>query len=168
MHGWCDAKPTVSSTAAVLLGANVCEQLAYGCYLKVEWPRLEPATIESHFLDCNAITTMPARRREPKCLMWAECVLLWTGNACEMHRETGELRWYGGTEGESVLRARPTERTQSHCSQPRRRILLSRFSCLCIYLFTYLCIPSFVLTLIHSRTHSLSHSGTYLLTYLFL
>jgi len=56
-HGQCDARPTVTFPAAghhrpstgtklycLVTEAHVCEQLAHGCYLKVERPGVEPAT----------------------------------------------------------------------------------------------------------------------------
>jgi len=55
-HGQCDARPTVTFPAAgnhrpltatklycLVTEAHVCEQLAHGCYLKVEQPGVEPA-----------------------------------------------------------------------------------------------------------------------------
>ena len=52
MHGQCDARPTVTFPAAghhrpltaTKLYCLVCEQLAQGCYLKVERPEVEHAT----------------------------------------------------------------------------------------------------------------------------
>ena len=56
-HGQCDARPTVTFPSAgrhrpltgaklycLVTEAHVCEQLAQGCYLKVERPGVEPAT----------------------------------------------------------------------------------------------------------------------------
>jgi len=57
-HGQCEAKPTVTFPAAghhrpltgtklyrLVTEAHVCEQLAQGCYLKVEWPGVKHATV---------------------------------------------------------------------------------------------------------------------------
>jgi len=57
-HGQCDARPTVTFPAAghhrpltgtklycLVIEADVCEQLAQCCYLKVERPGVEPATL---------------------------------------------------------------------------------------------------------------------------
>jgi len=59
-HGQYDARPTVTFPAAghhrplsgiklyyMVTEAHVCEQLAQGCYLKVERPGVEPATFVS-------------------------------------------------------------------------------------------------------------------------
>jgi len=56
-HGQCEARPTVTFPAAghhrpltgtklycLVTEARVCEQLAQGCYLKVERPGVKPAT----------------------------------------------------------------------------------------------------------------------------
>jgi len=61
MHGQCDARPTVTFPAAghhrLLTGTKIyclvteayeCEQLAHGCYQKVERPGVEPATFLCH------------------------------------------------------------------------------------------------------------------------
>jgi len=59
-HGQCDARPTVTFPAAghhrhltgtklycLVTEAHVCEQLAQGCYLKMERPGVEPATFRA-------------------------------------------------------------------------------------------------------------------------
>ena len=56
MRGQCDARPTVTfpgyhrpftgiNLYRLVTEAHVCEQLAYGCYLKVERPGVKPATL---------------------------------------------------------------------------------------------------------------------------
>jgi len=68
-HGQCDVRPTVTFPAAgyhrpltgtklycLVTEAHVCEQLAQGCYLKVERPGVEPATFVSR---ANTLTIIP-------------------------------------------------------------------------------------------------------------
>ena len=70
MHGQCNARPTVTFPAAghqhpltgtklycLVTEAYVCEQLAQGCYLKVERPGVEPATFYVASQDPNHYTT---------------------------------------------------------------------------------------------------------------
>jgi len=65
-HGQCEARPTVTFPAAghhrhltgtrlycLVTEAHACEQLAQGCYLKVERPGVEPATFVSR---ANSLT----------------------------------------------------------------------------------------------------------------
>jgi len=70
MHGQCNARPTVTFPAAghqhpltgtklycLVTEAHVCEQLAEGCYLKVERPGVEPVTFYVASQDPNHYTT---------------------------------------------------------------------------------------------------------------
>ena len=73
-HGQCDARPTVTFPAAghhlpltgtklyclvTEVGLHVCEQLAQGCYPKVERPGIEPATVCVASQHRNHYTTRP-------------------------------------------------------------------------------------------------------------
>ena len=74
VHGPCDATPTVTFPAVwhycalslisnklycLVSEAHVCEQLAYGRYLKVERPGVEPTTFQSQAHCHNHYTTRP-------------------------------------------------------------------------------------------------------------
>jgi len=71
-HGQRDARPTVTFSAAehhrpltgtklylLVTEEHVCEQLAQGCYLKVERPGVEPATFCVASQHANHYTTRP-------------------------------------------------------------------------------------------------------------
>jgi len=71
-HGQCDARPTVTFPAAghhrpltgtklycLVTEAHACEQLAQGCYLKVERPAVEPATCCVKSQHTNHYTSRP-------------------------------------------------------------------------------------------------------------
>jgi len=66
-HGHCNARPTVTFLSAghhrpltgtklycLVTEARVCEQLAQGCYLKVEWPGVKPVTTLLHRTRCSS------------------------------------------------------------------------------------------------------------------
>ena len=68
-HGQCDARPTVTFPVAEHHGplagtklyclVTVCEQLAQGCYVVVEWLGIEPATCRTEVRRRNHYTTKP-------------------------------------------------------------------------------------------------------------
>jgi len=72
MHSQCDARPTVTFPVAghrfpatgtklycLVTEAHVCEQLAQGCYLTVEWPGFELMTSQVASQRPNHYTTRP-------------------------------------------------------------------------------------------------------------
>ena len=72
MHGQCDSRPTVTFPAiwhhrpltgtnlyCLVTEAHVCEQLAWGCYLKAERPGVKPRPLESWVQSHNHYTAKP-------------------------------------------------------------------------------------------------------------